>query len=69
MSLALIQPYTPTAEDMALESRLRVCMSQYNNARTPARKRVLWAKYRSLHNQRSPDYVRYLELAKGLYRG
>lgn len=29
MTLALIHPYTPTPEDMSLESRLRVCMSQY----------------------------------------
>lgn len=67
--LALVKPYTPTAEDVALESRLRVCMSQYNNARTPAMKRRLWAKYRSLHEQRSPEYVRYLEASKGLLRG
>lgn len=69
MTLALIKPYTPTAEDEALESRLRICMSQYNNARTPAMKRRLWAKYRSLHEQRSPEFVAWMEREKGLSRG
>lgn len=68
MSLALVKPYQPTVEDEALESKLRVCLSRYNNARTPDQKRKLWAKYRNLHSQRSPEFVAYLETKSGLKR-
>jgi hypothetical protein len=64
-----VKPYQPTPDDIRRELKMQDTLKRYDEARTPAMKRRHWGKYTSLHNQRGPDYIRYLELAKGLYRG
>jgi hypothetical protein len=45
------------------------CLQRAQNARNPMMARRYWNKYTSLHNQRGAEYVRYLEVKKGIYRG
>jgi hypothetical protein len=67
--LTLVPGFQPTPDDIQRELKMQDTLKRYHEARTPVMKRRYWGKYTSLHSQRGPDYVRYLELAKGLYRG
>ena len=67
--LHLVEPYQPTPDDIKRELKLQDCLQRIQQARTPTMKRRYWNKYTSLHNQRGLEYVRYLEVKKGIYRG
>jgi hypothetical protein len=69
LNLSLIKPYQPTPDDIRRELKMQSCLRRAYKARTPAMQRMYWNKYTSLHNQRGPEYVLYLEVKKGLYRG
>jgi len=54
-------PYRPTDTDLGLEQRLKDTLQRIDEAHRPETKSTLWLKYQSLHRQRSPGYVAWME--------
>lgn len=59
-----VAAYKPTPDDLQRELKMQDCLKRIQEARTPTMKRRYWNKYTSLHNQRGPDYVAFLDAAK-----
>lgn len=66
MGLNAVKPYQPTRADLEHEKRLQAAMKRHMNAETREEQAKTWRTYQRLHRQRSPEYVRHLELIKGL---
>jgi len=60
--------YLPTPEDRALEHKLSMLINAQVYETDRQKRREICAEHARLHATRSPEYVRYLEQQKGIYR-
>jgi hypothetical protein len=58
--------YEVTAEDMARENRMTELLDHFHKTKDLPQKQQLFTEYTELHFQRSPAFVRHMEIIKGL---
>ncbi len=67
-NLTAIPEWKPADSDRWREWQLTQLMAEINAKPSKQRQRELYQRYTYLHDQRSPEYIAYLEQKKGIYR-
>lgn len=69
MPLTAVPDWKPSNKDQWIEFQIANLITEFNNETDRDRRNELWARISELHEQRSIEYVAYLEQKKGLFRG